>query len=98
YNSVIDQYPQSVWVAYCQYGMGLVHMKLIKNELKNLKKIMKRDNPDTMKAEKIKEEQQEKLGLAKKLFTAVFESGAEPRLKKKSTQKLAELERIVELQ
>ena len=98
YNSVIDQYPQSVWVAYCQYGMGLVHMKLINRELKNFKKIMKRDNPDTMKAEKIKEEQQIKLGLSKKLFTAVIESGAEPRLKKKSTKKLAELERIVELQ
>ena len=98
YNSVIDQFPQSIWIGYCRYGMGLVNMKLIYRELKNFKKIMKSANPDTMKAEKSKEELQVKLGMTINLFIRVIESDTDSRLKKKASQKQAELEGIVELQ
>ncbi len=92
YESVIEAFPKTVWAQYCRYGMGLIHIKLLKRELKKVKRF--KDKNETEKYEEASETAQKERELAKDMFTIVINSDTDTDLKKKASQKLSELEKI----
>ncbi|MFC1607606.1 outer membrane protein assembly factor BamD [Candidatus Latescibacterota bacterium] len=97
YDSVISNYPQSVWIEFCQFGKGIIYMKLMKMELKLLKRINKSENPDLLRVEKVTEEALKQFNLAKTMFSIVVNSETYPNLKKKASKFITKLDEIKEL-
>ncbi len=92
YESVIEGFPNTVWAHYCRYGMGIVHIKLLKRELKKVKRFKERN--DTEKYDEAYETAQKERELAKDVLTVVLNSDTDTDLKKKASQKLSELEKL----
>ncbi|MBN1292294.1 MAG: outer membrane protein assembly factor BamD [Candidatus Latescibacteria bacterium] len=92
YESVIKQFPKTVWIHYCRYSMGIVHVKLMENEKKKLKKLERKENIDEDKSKEIKFNISKEYNEARELFTIVINSEAETDLKKKASEKLSDLE------